>query len=117
MVAVFQGALALGAPWGALTWGGQYEGVLPGAMRSVAVISLLLMLFFAAVVLARAGLWGRDWQRRVRRTVWVVVAYCVLGILANAVTPSAWERITWLPVVCAMLVCSIIVARSAPGDH
>ena len=75
------------------------------------------MLIFTAVVLARAGLWGRGWQLRVRRTIWVVVVYCVLGVLANAVMPNAWERIIWLPVVCAMLVCSIIVARSAQGDH
>jgi hypothetical protein len=50
------------------------------------------------------------WEPVSRTLVWGVVAYCVLGVLANALTPSRWERIIWLPVVSGMLLCSILVA-------
>jgi hypothetical protein len=41
-----------------------------------------------------------------------VVAYCALGCLANAAMPSRRERQLWLPVVIAMLICSLAVAWS-----
>lgn len=81
-------------------------------MRGAAVVSALLMVGFALLVRARAGLATPRWRARARRPVWFVVAYCALGVVANAVTPSPWERILWLPIVAAMLACSLIVARS-----
>ncbi len=48
---------------------------------------------------------------RFPRAVWAVVAYCALGIIANAAKPSPAERRLWLPVVCTMFLSSLIVAR------
>jgi len=85
-------------------------------MRGVAAVSLLLMLAFAWVVLVRAGIRGAPTRSRMRLPAWGVVGYCVLGVVANAATPSAAERALWLPVVSVMLLTSWMVARSPmPG--
>lgn len=112
VVASFQAALALGAPWGKLTWGGKHPGRLPASMRAAAVFSMGLLLVFALIVAVRAGVLWPGWQGASNYLVWGVVGYCGLGVVANAITPSRWERILWLPVVVAMLACSLIVATS-----
>ena len=112
IVAVFQLALALGMPWGKLTWGGKFPGALPTHMRAVALISFVLLVAFCVIVSTRAGVLLSEWQPISRILIWVVVAYCALGVIANAATPSRWERRIWLPVVIAMLVSSVIVGLS-----
>lgn len=106
----FQLALIGGAPWGALTQGGMWPGALPVAARAVAGVSAVLLIGMIAIVRARAGLVAGSWAVRGARLVWLVVGYCVLGVVLNAVTPSAAERRLWLPVVALMLVSSLRVA-------
>lgn len=110
VVVSFQVALAAGAPWGALTWGGRFPGRLPPAMRLVAMLSAVLLSTFALIVTVRAGVFLRQWEPVSRTLIWVVVTYCALGLLANAATPSQWERRIWLPVILLMLVTSVVVA-------
>ena len=38
-------------------------------------------------------------------------AYCALGVIANGITPSVWERVIWLPVTLMLLASSIVVAK------
>ncbi|MBK9574611.1 MAG: hypothetical protein IPO43_18730 [Rhodoferax sp.] len=109
---IFQLALALGAPWGELAWGGAYPGVLPTSMRWASLASVLLLLALAAVVLIRAGLTGLRWKPASTKLVWLVVAYCGLGVIANAMSPSFWERVIWVPVTLVLLACSLVVARA-----
>lgn len=111
VVIAFQLALAAGAPWGELTMGGAFPGVLPVRMRVAATGSAVLLGAFAAVVAARAGLGFRRWHTPSRRLIWVVVAYTVVGIVLNAATPSARERALWLPVTILLAACALIVAR------
>jgi hypothetical protein len=112
IVIVFQIALAASVPWGHLTWGGRFPGQLPVPMRGVAIFSAVLLAAFALIVETRAGVLFPAWQEFSRILIWVVAAYCALGVVANAVTPSRWERVIWLPVVLGCLVCSIVVAIS-----
>jgi len=84
-------------------------------MRAAAALSMLMLLGFAWVVRARGGLLGPRAQRRTRAAVWLVVAYSIVGTLANSVTPSEWERRLWLPVVAVMLASSLHVALSPPA--
>lgn len=108
----FQLALAVGAPWGHLAWGGRFEGKLPGGVRAMSALSAVLLAVFAMIVATRAGVVLPGWHDASRSAVWAVVAYCALGVVANAATPSRWERIVWLPVVTLMLVTSAYVAIS-----
>jgi hypothetical protein len=116
VVVLFQLALAAGAPWGALTMGGAFPGRLPAAMRVAAVAQALLLLLLAAIVAARAGLMLPRWRTTSRTLVWGVVAVLLLGALLNAMTPSPWERLLWLPVVLLQLGCAVVVARSEVGE-
>jgi len=81
-------------------------------MRLGAVASALMMAAFALVVEARAGAVGSGRNDPGGVLVWVMVGYCAVGTVANAVTPSRQERRLWLPVVAAMLLCSLVVALS-----
>lgn len=121
IVTVFQLALVAGAPWGEFTMGGAFPGQLPPRMRVVAAASAMLLSAFGAVVAARANLALLRWRRFARRLMWVVVAYAFLGVVVNAITPSAGERLIWLPVTLVLAGCAIIVARSSedaiPSDR
>lgn len=114
IVIAFQLALAAGVPWGDLTMGGAFPGRLPVRMRVAAVGSAVLLCAFGAIVAARAGLAFAGWQRAAGRLIWVVVAYAVIGVLLNAATPSARERMLWLPVALVLAGCAVRVARSEP---
>ena len=95
-----------------MTWGGKYPGRLPVRLRFISALSAVLLAVFTMVVEIRAGVVAAHWQALSRSLIWVVVAYCALGTVANAITPSKWERILWLPVVLVLLVTSLRVALS-----
>ena len=109
---LFQLALAAGLPWGQLAYGGAFPGVLPPHMRLAAVGAAMVIALFCAIVLARADMLRTRWRRASDKLVWLVVAYCAVGVVANASTPSDWERVIWLPVTLVLLVSATIVARS-----
>lgn len=108
---LFQAALAAGMPWGDFAWGGNYPGVLPAHMRLASVVSAFILLALIFIVLIRAGLVFPAWQPISRKLVWAVVAYCGLGVILNAITPSFWEKVVWVPVLIICFVSSIIVAK------
>jgi len=111
LVATFQVALVLGAPWGAAAWGGGHPGRLPMGLRlaSVAAIGVLVML--AWIVLAAAGAVAaspipRPW---LGAAAWVGTVYFGLGAVANAISRSRIERL-WAPVALLTAVCYGLVA-------
>jgi len=108
----FEIALAAGMPWGEFAWGGKYPGVLPTDMRIASVVQAFLLLAFVLVVLIRVGIVFPAWQPISKKLVWAVVAYCALGVIANAITPSFWERIIWLPVLTICFASSFVVAKA-----
>ena len=109
-VAAFQLALALGAPWGAYAMGGTFPGSFPPAMRGAAVVQALVILLISAIVLARAELVLAVWKPASMWAIWIVVAFSGVGLVLNAISPSAGERSVWVPVAVVMLVCSLTVA-------
>ena len=115
-VVAFQIALAAGAPWGAYAMGGAFPGQFPPELRIAAVIQAALLVGMAAVVLARAGLALPGWSRVARWLIWFVVAFAVLSLVLNLITPSAGERAIWAPTAFLLLLSSAIVAfsRSSP---
>ncbi len=115
-VAAFQIALAAGAPWGSYAMGGAFPGQYPPSMRVEAVFSAALMAAMVAVVLSRAGLVLPKLSGISRWLVWLIVAYGVVGLVLNLITPSGGERLIWAPVALVLLVCSLVVARSRSAD-
>jgi hypothetical protein len=111
LLAVFQLALALGAPLGHFAWGGQHR-VLPARLRIGSLVSIVIYAVIAVLVLDRVGL--IDVVPDVVSTVgmWVVFAYFVIGIPLNAISRSKPERYVMTPVVTVLAVLSLFVALS-----
>lgn len=105
-VALFQGALALGAPWGEAALGGANHGVLPDAFRASSAVSFVLYLMLAAVT-------GTSWTGRNlrRRVLHGAAALMVAGALLNIASPSFIERMIWAPVTVALVVSLWQAAR------
>ena len=111
LLAVFQLALAVGAPLGHFAWGGQHR-VLPGRLRIGSLVSIVIYAIIAVLALDRVGL--IDVVPDVVSTVgmWVVFAYFVIGIPLNAISRSKPERYVMTPVVTVLAVLSLLVALS-----
>jgi hypothetical protein len=108
LVMAFQLALIAGAPWGALTQGGAHEGALGPPGRLMAAVSVVVLAAFALGLLGRVG-WGplAAHRRAAGILSWVAVAYGVVAIVANAATPSAAERLLWLPFSVLLLAAEL----------
>ena len=108
VVVSFHLAMALGAPWGHLTMGGRWPGVLPPEGRVTAALNAVLLAGLALLVLSRAGMLALPapgWA------IWAIVAFLSVGVVLHIITPSAAERALWLPQLLVMLVCAVVVAR------
>lgn len=117
VICAFHLAMAAGAPWGHLTMGGRWPGVLPPEGRLTALVSVVILAGLALVVLARAGVL-RIGVLRIGVpgwAIWGVVAYLAIAVVLHVITPSAAERALWLPVILVMLVCALVVARQRSG--
>lgn len=109
IVILFQFGLSLGMPWGAASMGGKFPGKYPPKMRVVALFNMIILSFFAVIVLSEAGIMFNQLQPISRVGIWVVLVYYAIGTVLNIITPSKIERI-WAPVVALQLVACLIVA-------
>lgn len=109
-LAIFQLALAAGAPIGHFAWGGQHRR-LPTALLIGSVVSIVLYAGFALVMLQLAGvlalLPNGDW---LAIAGWVITFYLALGIVMNAISRSRPERLTMTPLVTLMAGLSLVIA-------
>jgi len=112
-IALFQVALALGAPLGRAAWGGAYE-VLPVSLRIGSAVAVAIWLLAAFVVTARAGvpivplpIYAARW------VVWLLVVLSLLGALMNFASSSPWERFGWAPVALIQAGLCLVVALGA----
>ena len=112
-VAVFQFALALGAPWGRYAMGGAMPGRFPPPLRVAAAIQGALIGLLAIGVLSTAGLALPDLALAFPWLIWVAVAVAAVAVVLNLISRSAGERRIWVPVACVLLVSSLIVALTS----
>lgn len=115
IVAAFQAALTLGAPFGAATQGGTNPGQLPGALRLVSGVGAIVWLCATVIVLTRGG-WVlvplRD--NVIRVATWGLVGLLAVGALMNFASSSPWERFGWGPFTLVLFVLCVVLAKSAP---
>ncbi|AIC47867.1 hypothetical protein [Rhodoluna lacicola] len=110
-VVLFQLALALGAPMGEYTLGGQNIGRLSMKLRFATTISLLINLGIAGHYLAQTGTLQALLPSNLNAIVnWALVGFFGLGLLMNSISRSKKERNLWVPVLILSLVCAVIVA-------
>lgn len=109
LLAVFQLALALGAPLGRFAWGGQHR-VQPTRLRVGSAVSILLYALFALVAWDRVGAIDLLPDVFSQVATWVIFGYMALGILMNAISRSRPERFTMVPVTIVLAVLSFCIA-------
>ena len=110
-VVIFQLALAAGAPWGEFTMGGQYKGTLPRSLRMGAAVSAVIMLAQAGHYLAQARLVPKLLDPTGDNVVnWIWFGFSLAGLILNSISRSKKERNTWVPVLLASSVCTVLVA-------
>ncbi len=90
--AAFQAALALGAPYGRIVWGGSTAVLGPG-LRAASAGACVYLLAAGAMMLGRAGDWGRTWPRWSFLAVNVLLtAQLALNTAANLAAKTGAER-------------------------
>lgn len=110
LVASFQAALALGAPWGRAAWGGAHRR-LPGGLRIASAVAVVLWLAAALVVVARAGHgWSPIPSGVVRWGTWVLFGLLVVGTLMNLASRSRLERLIQTPIAAGLAILCLLVA-------
>ena len=112
-LAVFQLAIALGAPYGRFAWGGRYA-VLPTPLRVASLVTMAVYALCAVILLDRAGVidvLGND--ELVDLATWVLVGLFAVGTLMNLVSRSPDERRVMTPVALALCLLSLVVALGA----
>lgn len=117
LLALFQIALAFGAPWGRFAWGGQHPGTLPTNYRIASAFSLLVYGFMVVLALDRAGLIDVLPQNFSSVGSWVVFAYLVLGVVMNAISRSKAERWVMTPVSLVLAVLALLIALSPVAER
>jgi hypothetical protein len=110
-LAIFQLALASGAPLGHLAWGGQ-QRVLPPGLRVASLASIAIYALFALVLADRAGLVAVFGEAISGPGSWAIAGYGALGTLVNAISRSRAERLVMTPVALGLGLLALVVAMS-----
>ena len=112
VIAVFQVALAAGAPLGRAAWGGAVAR-LPSRLRRASAVSAVIWLVAAVLILGRVGIEIVPLPAVVTTVgAWVLVVVSVLGALVNVASSSRWERFGWGPLALVLAFLSLVVAIS-----
>jgi hypothetical protein len=114
-IAVFEIALAAGAPWGHAAWGGAHAH-LSAAQRTGSAVAVVVWAAAALIVLGRAGLWSAGRRTRLfGRGTWFLAGVSVIAALMNFASHSHWENLIFGPAALVLAALCILVARSAPA--
>ena len=115
IVASFQAALTLGAPFGAAAMGGTNVGRLPDPLRIFTGIAAITWLFASQVVLARGGKPVLRLPRSIVQTgTWILVVLLGAGAVMNFASSSSWERFGWGPFTLTQCVLCLVLAKTRP---
>jgi hypothetical protein len=110
LLAIFQIALLLGAPWGEFAWGGQQKTLAPNR-RAGSGVNVVLYVLLSLMLLSKAGfIYSAVIAPILPFVLWVMVAFAAVGVVLNAITRSRKERAVMLPVAIVLFVCQLIVA-------
>ncbi|WP_084130456.1 hypothetical protein [Demequina sp. NBRC 110055] len=109
-LAVFQIALASGAPLGSYAFGGQHEGTLPWQWRIASAVTVVVYAVMAWITLEAAGVTDLTCATTDTAAIWILTAILALNIVPNAISRSRHERATMTPVVAIMAVAALVLA-------
>src|SRR5690625_1182190 len=110
-LSILQILVAFGRPPGAFVYGGRHR-VLPYTLRIASAGTVILYIFFAAVLFARAGILPGQEIPFIRVTTWVLFIFSTFSTAMNAISPSRPERRTAAPASFIMSVATLTLALS-----
>jgi hypothetical protein len=112
-IALFQLALAAGAPLGPAAWGGTHLGALPTGYRIASGVAVIAWTFAALVVLRRGGLGLFAISEAVARWgTWIIIGFLLFEVLINVASSSVWERYFWGPYALILAGLCFLAART-----
>jgi hypothetical protein len=116
-LAVFQAALAVGAPWGHAAWGGE-NAELSTAQQAASAVAAVIYGAAALIVLCRAGfIWRtRSSGALFRWGTWFFAVAMALGALPNFASQSRWENLVLGPLAVVLAALCFVVARGAATE-
>ena len=120
-VAVFQAAVALGAPLSDYVWGGFSDGQLSSIFRVASGFAAVSLVWMALVVLARGGVdvpVNPVPADKLKAVTWIIAGFMILNTLGNFASQSSNEQLLFAPVTALLAVLTGIVAARGmtPAD-
>jgi hypothetical protein len=117
--ALFQLALAVGAPFGHVVYGGRRalsDNRLAVGWRAGSGFAAMVLGAFAWVMLARSGAVATDWSdASVTFGSWLVVGYMALNTLGNLMAKHPVERWVFSAMTASVVIVGAVVAVVGPG--
>jgi hypothetical protein len=112
-VAIFQAAVALGAPLGDYVWGGFTQGELSPIFRVASAFAAISLLWIALVVLTRAEIAVPITPapaHRLKAITWTIAGFMVLNTIGNLASQSSSEQLLMAPITALLAVLIALVA-------
>jgi hypothetical protein len=111
-IALFQLALAVGAPLGRAAWGGTHPGSLPAELRTASGVAILVWAFAALLLFRRSGLGLLAIPEALARWgTWTIFGLLLVGALMNIASSSSWERYFWGPYALTVAGLCLLATR------
>jgi hypothetical protein len=117
-LAVFQAALAAGAPWGHAAWGGA-DAALSAGQRGASAVAAVIYVAATLIVLCRAGI---IWRARRNAALfqwgtWFFAVPMAIGSVPNFASQSRWENFIFGPLALVVAAVCSVVARAATTEE
>ena len=112
-MAAFHAALALGAPWGALAWGGDTEGPLPSRLRAGSALLAPVVAAMAIVMLMRVGWVFPGAAPQMVIPVWAIALFLLIQMFGAWRSGSTRERRIMAPLYTIAVAAAAVVAFGA----
>ena len=110
LVAMFQLALALGAPMGEYAFGGRNSGKLPTLFRALSAGSFLVLIAIAGHYLSVMGVLPSLLDAHGRAySLWALTGFYALTLIGNLASKSKAERKMFVPITSAMFVANVLI--------
>lgn len=114
VLGLFQLALALGAPWGQLAWGGASGTVLPHNQRIASGLVVVVLLVMSLFILDLAGLVQFVPNVVAQVVAWLTFAAFLVSACLNLLSQTRIERLVMAPVAGLYALVAFFVALAGP---
>lgn len=120
-IASLQVAIAAGAPWGAIVWGGVEDGQLSEGLRVASAVAAIVLTWMALVLLTRGGVIPKTRivpSRYLRVETWAIAGLMALNTLGNLASGNPFEQLVFAPATALLTALAVYLAiRGVDAPH